>query len=395
MNKETIVVFFELLRIGLGTQECSSIDVKLKESKDAIEWDEIFREGVRQGVVAFLLDGLQRLQENGNASGLLVPKSVVLKLHSHTMQVEERHKKHVTVIQKLAQFYASHGIRMMVLKGYGLSTLYPQPSHRPCGDIDIWLFGEQDRADRLLNEKKGVEIDYTHHHHTVFHINGVMIENHYDFLNIHAHLSSRDIEKELQMLARQEPEKLLLQDNNTIYLPSADLNALFLLRHAGAHFAAEEITLRHVADWAFFVQHYHDKIDWHRLEQTARRQNMHRFLYCLCGICVDYLGMPKRIFPLIEDAVLREGNVDTAAISSKSGTVRDMLLEKRVMDDILDPPYRDRSALRRSFFVDYSFRLRRWWGNRWKHRLVYREGLLLTFLVQIRHHIIKPEGKRV
>ncbi len=380
MNRETTTVFFELLRIGLGTKECDCGKELFMDKCPLVDWDELFRVGVKQGVAAFLLDGLQCLKECGSDMATIVPKNILMQLHSHTIQVEERHKRHAGVIRKLAQFYASHGIRMMILKGYGLSQLYPQPSHRPCGDIDIWLFGNQDRADNLLNEEKGVEIDRTHHHHTVFHIGGVMIENHYDFLNIHAHLSSREIEKELQTLAKQEPNKLPIGEDAMVYLPSADLNALFLLRHAGAHFAAEEIALRHVADWALFVKHYHKDIDWQRLLQTAHMQNMHRFLCCLCGICIDYLGMPQEIFPWMNN--------------DNTGMQRGKRLEARVMDDILNPPYKDKSALRRNFFVDYSFRLRRWWGNRWKHHMVYREGLLLTFLVQIRHHIIKPEGKR-
>ncbi len=73
---------------------------------------------------------------------------------------------------------------------------YPNPAHRPCGDIDIWLYGEQEKGDKLL-QKKGIAIDSSHHHHTVFHVNGVMVENHYDFINIHAHLSSRTLEQEL------------------------------------------------------------------------------------------------------------------------------------------------------------------------------------------------------
>lgn len=94
----------------------------------------------------------------------------------------------------------------MLLKGYGVSLDYPIPAHRPCGDIDIWLFGQQEHADALLHREKGTAINLEKHHHTVFSLDGITVENHYDFLNVHAHASNREIEKKLQELAA-EPEK--------------------------------------------------------------------------------------------------------------------------------------------------------------------------------------------
>ena len=108
---------------------------------------------------------------------------------------EQTYARHEQLIAELAGFYANHGIWMMVLKGWRLSLNYPIPCHRACSDLDIYLFGEQERADRLLTNELGIKVDNTHHHHSVFVYKGLSVENHYDFLNVHAHLSSRKIEK--------------------------------------------------------------------------------------------------------------------------------------------------------------------------------------------------------
>lgn len=113
-----------------------------------------------------------------------------------TEQVAQCYDYQKGVIGRLARFDAQHNIPMMLLKGYGLSLNYPVPQHRPCGDIDIWLYGRQEEADDLLRREKGIAIDEDKHHHTVFHVDGVMVENHYDFLNIHAHRSNCAIERE-------------------------------------------------------------------------------------------------------------------------------------------------------------------------------------------------------
>jgi hypothetical protein len=102
---------------------------------------------------------------------------------------EGRYLGYKKAIGSLAGFYNRHGFKMMVLKGYACSLDWPKPEHRPCGDIDEWLFGQQQAADRELGSwlkvhGSGVEIDNSHHHHSVFEWGEFTVENHYDFINI-------------------------------------------------------------------------------------------------------------------------------------------------------------------------------------------------------------------
>ena len=257
---------------------------------------------VSHGVSAVAWDRVSNfVANNENISRIPLDKSLYIRWVVNVEQVEQKYARQKRVIATLAHFFAKHGIHMLILKGYGLSLNYPVPEHRPCGDIDIWLFkiekdvngnpiiaNVQSKADRLLREELDVCIDEGKHHHTVFYIEGVMIENHYDFLNVHSHVSNRVIEKRLQSLVRERMETVLV-DGEIVYLPSADFNALFLLRHSAAHFAAERIGLRHLLDWKYFVEKKAATIDWMSLEQFAKEMNMHRFLYCINGICVDFI----------------------------------------------------------------------------------------------------------
>ena len=115
-------------------------------------------------------------------------------------QAEEDYKKYVEDIASLAKAYSEAGIEMMVLKGYGLSLNYPEPAHRPVGDIDIFLNDNDNddcgklpawrRGDEVIRQR-GIEIDYSHHHHSVFSWKGQMVENHYDIVNRYAGKSGR------------------------------------------------------------------------------------------------------------------------------------------------------------------------------------------------------------
>ena len=353
----------------------------------AVAWASLFTVSVKHNIGAIVWDDIQQVLQDANTLGEgQFPKPLKLKWGLHVQQVESGYARQRAVIAKLAKFFGEHGIKMMVLKGYGLSLNYPVPNHRPCGDVDIWLFEErvaadgamqrvvaQQRADELLKTELGIDIDNDHHHHTVFYIDGVMIENHYDFLNIHAHRSSRIIEERLKVLAQQDLEPIDV-DGATIYLPSPDLHALFMLRHSASHFAAERIVIRHLLDWRYFVEKYSARIDWNGLECFARELNMHRFLHCLNAICIDRFSLPSVIVPEFE---------------------RDAKLEARVWSEILQPEFTAEQPRNASYLRSWNFMFRRWWTNRWKHRITYPEGLVETFFVQLWSHLLKPKSLKL
>ena len=108
---------------------------------------------------------------------------------------EGRYKAYEKTIGEMAEFYNRHGYKMMVLKGYVCSMDWTKPEHRPCGDIDIWLFGKQKDADAVLTHEKGIEVDTSEHHHTTYYWGDFMVENHYDFINTHRHYSHRGLEQ--------------------------------------------------------------------------------------------------------------------------------------------------------------------------------------------------------
>lgn len=168
---ETIRTLLYLVRLGLFTDMlvCSDNDCDFNKTN----WGKLFCISVSQGVNAIAADGLQFLLENPGSKELLKSLDAPpLKLQKtqrlgSSLTIERIYEQHKHVMSELAAFYRTHGIKMLVAKGYGLSLNYPVPNHRPLGDIDIWLFGEQKRGDNTLSEK-GVKIDYGHHHHTIF-----------------------------------------------------------------------------------------------------------------------------------------------------------------------------------------------------------------------------------
>lgn len=136
-----------------------------------------------------------------------------------------------------------------MLKRYGLSLNWPILSHRLVGDVDIYLWNDNDnsvpvwkRGDELIEKELGIKVEDGHEHHTVFQFEGMTVENHYDIINTKGHRSSVWIEEKLKVLATLCQQSMV--DGQQIYLPSANFNAIFLIRHLGQHFAGGKVTLR-------------------------------------------------------------------------------------------------------------------------------------------------------
>lgn len=363
MTKESTFLL-TLIRLGIHPE------AELEFPPAGIDWQKVIDLAGEQGVVAIAWDGYSRLYEAGMVT-VDMDKQVKKQCIARVIQAHEwKYAKYRSTIAHLASFYAKHGVKMMVLKGYGLSLNYPVPAHRPCGDVDIWNYGEYKRADQLLHDELGVKIDNSHHHHTVFHFEGQMFENHYDFVNVHAHPSSKVVEARLKELAFLGDEEIDAE-GQPVFIPSPDFNALFLLRHTSAHFAAEKMSLRQILDWGTFVQKYHDRIDWKGLESFVDSVGMTPFYQVLNGICVNYLGFAADIFPNGRSA-----------------------METRVVEDIFSPEFTDVNPKGR-FLGSLWWRYRRWKHNDWKHRLVYPESMLRTFLVQLKAHLMKPASLKM
>lgn len=356
-------IFFQLVRSGIRCSDCCI-------TSDT-DWNAIKALADKQGLTAIVLDGIERLPEDNRP-----PKLLLLNWIGEVMQsYENRYDLYKRTIVEMAAFYKLHGYKMMVLKGYACSLDWQKPNHRPCGDIDIWQFGEQKKADGLLTSEKGIKVDNSHHHHTVFTWGDFMVENHYDFINVYHHRSNVELEKIFKELGQDDLHFVELNgDTSTgsaskVYLPSPDLHALFLLKHTMNDFTSFSMSLRQLIDWGFFVEKHTKEIDWEWLIGVLKKFHMMDFYNTINAICVGDLGFDAKIFPSVQ---FRPD------------------LKDKVLKDILYPKF---SASEPSSLIPrLVYKYRRWQGNAWKQELCYSESRWSAFWSGVWGHLLKPKS---
>ena len=348
-----------LLRSSLAG--CCKDDMNLHDM-DGMQWENIFTLSYPHHLTALLYDSIRKLPQDAGLSSATLLKFAVV-----TDKIEREYLHKQQVVTELAHFYRQHSITVMLLKGFGISEYNPVPCHRSISDIDIFLYGATEKADRLLEQELNIKICNDVHHHNTFMYKGVLVENHYDFINTHDHRSAKQLDAVFKRLAAG-PGRAIEIGGESVVLPSANFNALFLMRHMAAHYAAERISIRHLCDWMMFLNREHTHIDFKQVELFYRQFNLYKFADAVNGILIDRLGLDAAMLPPFE---------------------RNHELENRIFNDIVSPEFQIKRPAAGTMRI-VVWKIRRFIANRWKHKIIYSEPWLVTFFQSFISHLIKP-----
>ena len=248
-------MLFALLRASLNQ---TPADASWFQEASEEEWTRCYRLAKRQGVMALAWDGVLLLPAT-----LQPPVELKLLWALAVEKYEKKYARYCRTVDELTGLYAKQGIAAVQMKGVGLSTYYPVPSHREGGDIDIYTFSADKKgmsdaeASRLadeLMERQGIEVDMHSYKHSNFYYQGIPVENHKMFLNARQHPVIAQADGLLK--GRLNPEMATLLDGACrIWIPSPAFNTIFVAVHTLQHYGCG-ITLHHLCDWAVLVGRY-------------------------------------------------------------------------------------------------------------------------------------------
>ncbi len=324
------------------------LNIEPLSALSADDWQSVFRQSVRQGVSAIVLDVL-----SSSPVAASIPKALALRWISCVVNIEGRYEHQKEVGTKVAELLAAEGISAPVLKGLALASYYPHPEHRECGDIDLYS-GEKHLAVDSILAKAGADVkdDYYIHSHITF--KGVTIENHRFFNQVRGSRSRKKLERHFIELMNSD-DAWRFVSGTKLLIPSADFNALFLTMHALKHFVAEGgIRLRHLTDWAMFLKVEQGNVNWAEFYAWADKMHFSRFANAMTALSVKYLGL----------------EVTAAGLLAES-EYADLILE-----DMLHPAVKSQSKDQTSFCMRFDL-VRDAFRSLWKYHKIYQKSALL------------------
>jgi len=275
-----------------------------------IEWDAVMRIAKHHGNDVLIGDAASRMIGDNKPSAEILA-SMKESLRGNLFHQLRLKQILVSAIQLLRQ----HNIEPVLLKGFGLALLYPNPNLRQFGDIDIFVgLDDFHQACTLLRSLPGgynwgEEIDVGRHYNIEF--GPYPMEVH----RISADVVDADEHEIYSAIERDglvEHSQRVSLDGFEISVPSKEFVVFFTFYHAWHHFMTSGVGWRQISDVAMTLHSYMGQsvassgaIDVEKLRSWLEAMHVMRPWQTFGWLMVEYLGLPKVEMPFYDASCRR------------------------------------------------------------------------------------------
>lgn len=215
------------------------------------DWTELHEFAERQSIIGLCYSGMCLLPENCRP-----PKNLFFRWGMEAEAIRGLNKKMNSVACRLTDLFSNHGCQSAILKGQANALLYPDPSLRQSGDIDIWVEGGRNKVLEILSElnlqgclsvgEHDISIPATYF--------GFIVEVHFLACSGNRNPFSN---RRLQDFLKKELEYVYpcSEKSKKIFnVPSKKFALVMQLSHIQRHFLTVGIGLRQIIDYYFLLK---------------------------------------------------------------------------------------------------------------------------------------------
>lgn len=240
---------FRFLRFSLGLE--GEVKGLLDGRKGCFDWDACYQFAKRQTLVGVLFDGIQRLPKE-----LAPARPLLLRWLSDSESIRRRNMRMDRASAYIYNKVCAAGFRCCILKGQGNALLYPHPSSRIPGDVDVWVMANREELRHIalsLTEGDGSSLQESLNHIGLT-VHGVSVELHSTPALLNSPLHNSRLQKWLKRNADLQCSNRIALPNNAgeVAVPTLSFNIIYQLCHLFHHCFYEGVGLRQIVDY-FFV----------------------------------------------------------------------------------------------------------------------------------------------
>lgn len=302
-NTET---FFRLIQISLGLED------HFETVPDAQQWAQLLDECRRQTLVGVIYGGFNRLPESQRP-----PKSVLLTWHTEATRIQNRNRLLDHVCVWASSRFKMEGFPGVILKGQANARLYPDPSLRISGDVDIWLQGSRDKilgyVLRLFPKQRRVQW-----HEVEFPVRkDSVIEVHTTPSVLFCPTDNRRLQHFYRSHAQEVMQNLMPLPEGDVSVPTPLVNLVFQLTHIYRHLFYEGIGLRQLMDYYLLLRSSEAQACREEACTVIRSLHMKRFCSAVMWVLGRVFLLPahEMLMPpdsgeghFLLDEIMRAGN---------------------------------------------------------------------------------------
>lgn len=207
---------------------------------------------------------------------------------------------------ELHKIMTAASIPYVIMKGCASAAYYPDPALRTMGDVDFLISpSDLERAKQAL-KAAGYTRDFGHDDrvHIPYHkgegASKIVLEMHWEPNGVPAGKNGEIVREYLDACIS---EAIPYEMPSGIFMgPSRFHHGLILLLHTATHLINSGVGLRHLCDWAVFVETFSDEEFCNVFEQKLKAAGLWRFAQILTQLSSVYLGCSKKTWAGNPDA---------------------------------------------------------------------------------------------
>lgn len=190
----------------------------------------------------------------------------------------------------------NNGIEYVTLKGSVSAKYYPEPELRSMGDVDFLVHREDyDKTVKLVkNLGFAPNENDDESHHQAFQKDLILWEAHHSLNGLPdgeigelCREKLKNIFNTAEMYRKGEKQFLITDDYH---------HGMVMLFHLVEHITTTGVGLRHICDWAVFVNYLGEEKFREMFEEDLKEIGLWQFARIITALCTEYIGLPKMEF---------------------------------------------------------------------------------------------------
>ena len=218
------------------------------DSSDELDWEVLYEFAKKQTIVGVMFAGIEKLSKEQRP-----PKNILMNWYMLVERIRKRNDRLNEAVIEVTSQFERDGFPNCVLKGQGNALMYPDPSLRQPGDIDLWPVAERKDIFKYVR-RSFPDTEMLYHHLEYPIIKDVMTEVHFFPMFLNNPLYNGRFQKWMKSVAKQQCENRVELPQGTFCRPTDDFNVVYQLAHVRHHFFDEGIGMRQLLDYYYLLK---------------------------------------------------------------------------------------------------------------------------------------------
>ena len=277
---------FEFVRFSIGS-------IGQFTPNEEINWEEMYEFAKKQTIIGVLFMGIEKLPKERRPE-----KKLLMKWYAQTERIKQKNDELNEAVIAVTRQFTNDGFLNCVLKGQGNAQMYPNPSLRTPGDIDLWPLADRGKIYKYVR-KDFPETEMLYHHLEYPKIKGIVTEVHFSPMFMNNPLYNWRFQKWVKSVGRAQCKNEVTLPQGVFCRPTDEFNVVYQLAHIRHHFFDEGIGLRQMTDYYYLVKNERLMAKRPEMLKLLKQFGLLGFAKAVMYVMKEVLGLDER-FLLVE-----------------------------------------------------------------------------------------------